>query len=154
MKGRRGFSLIEAAVIVLMIAVAVPTSVRMLGRSSDERTDRVMMALATTYAGAVLEQVLSDVSAGGLDVLVDADGYLDSPGVGLWARLAWVSEPYEARGLDAEVEISGLVDRFGEVSADAEENLFRVVTARVSFGLSSGEVLSMPVSMMVTEAMP
>lgn len=151
---RRGFTLIEAVIIVLMLAIAVPTSTRMIIDASAERADRVLLAAGTTYASAVLEQIIADVSAGGLDVLADDALYLDTPGTGLWARCAWISAPYEARGIEAEITISGLMSRTGEVSLTAEENRFRLIEVSVSVPTSTGEMLHVPVSVMVGEPNP
>ncbi|KAA0215992.1 MAG: hypothetical protein DYG94_09875 [Leptolyngbya sp. PLA3] len=151
---RRGFSLIEAAIIVVMIGIAAPPAARMLVDAAGERSDRVLISCATTYAAAVIEQVMADVSAGGLDVLADEDAYLDAGGTGLWDRLAWVSEPFEARGLSADLSISDLVARDGEVSGDAEDNLFRVVIVTVNIPTGDGQVLELPVSVMLGEPNP
>lgn len=151
---RRGFSLIEAAIIVVMVGIAAPPAARMLVDAAGERSDRVLISGATTYAAAIVEQVMADVSAGGLDVLADESLYLDAGGTGLWDRLSWVSAPYETRGLTAEVSISDFVARDGEVSVEAEDNLFRIVTVTVSIPTGAGDVLTLPVSVMLGEPNP
>lgn len=150
---RRGFSLVEAAIITVMVALAVPPSVKMLEAASSERSDRVMIGLATTYAGAIMEQVLADVSTHGLDAIAAA-GYLNVPIDGLWQRLEWVSASYTTRGLSSAVEVSGLVAWDGQESADASENLFRLVTVRVDFSTARGGMMSVPLSMICAEPHP
>lgn len=151
---RRGFTLIEAVLIVLMISLAVPPAIGMMIEASAARADRVLLSTAMTYAQGIADQIMADVSAGGLTVLDDSVAYLDTPGTGLWDRLAWVSVPYESRDLTEAVEVSDLVDWQGNVSADADENLFRVVTVRVGVPMSDGTLLEVPVSLMLGEPNP
>lgn len=151
---RRGFSLIEAAIIVVMIGIAAPPAARMLVDAAGERSDRILISCATTYAAAVVEQVMADVSAGGLDVLDDHGAYLGAAGTGLWDRLSWVSAPFSARGLTATVSISDPVARDGEVSAVTEDNLFRIVTVTATIPTGDGQVLELPVSVMLGEPNP
>lgn len=151
---RRGFTLIEAVLVILMISIAIPPSISMMTEAAATRTDRVLLATSMSYAQAVADQVMADVSAGGLAVLDDEGSYLDAPGTGLWDRLAWVSEPYESRDLTAGVSISDLVDWQGEESADEGENLYRIVTITVTVPTSDGLLLEVPISVMLGEPNP
>jgi type II secretory pathway pseudopilin PulG len=153
-KRERGFTLIEAVLIVLMIALAVPPAVRMMTEASAERADRVLLAAAMSYAQGIADQVMADVSGGGLAVLDDAGAYLASPGTGLWDRLSWISEPYEARHLTESVDVSEAVGWRGAVAADESENLYRVVTVRVGVPMSDGELVEVPVALMLGEPNP
>ncbi len=150
----RGFSLIEAVIIVVMISIAVPPSIRMMTEASSQRADRVLLAVGTTSAQAIADQIMADVSKGGLDVLADASVYLDTPGTGLWDRMSWVMTPYEDRNLTASVTISSLVDWQGAVSADANDNMFRVVTIEVGVPTANGAILAVPVTLMLGEPNP
>lgn len=150
----RGFTLIEAVIIVVMLAIVVPTSTRMLMDASTERADRVLLQAGVTYASSLLEQIVADVSAGGLDVLADQEAYLEAPDTGLWARCSWISAPYKARGIQAQVSISDLVSRTGEVSLEPDENRFRLVEVSVGVPTASGEVLAVPISVMLGEPNP
>ncbi|MCL4219889.1 MAG: hypothetical protein KJZ65_00830 [Phycisphaerales bacterium] len=159
MNGRRrrlrgGFSLVEAAIIVVMIGIAAPPAARMLVDAAGERSDRILISCATTYAAAVVEQVMADVSANGLDVLADQSAYLNAGGTGLWDRLSWVSQPFAARGVTAEVAISDLVARNGDVSGDASENVYRIVTVTARIPTGDGQLLRLPVSVMLAEPNP
>lgn len=151
---RRGFSLIEAAIIVVMIGIAAPPAARMLVDAASERSDRILISCATTYAAAVVEQVVADVSAGGLDVLSDQGAYLGAAGTGLWDRMAWAAQPYKSRGLTAQVSISGLVGCDGAESAEVDHNLFRIVTVTVGIPTVDGQMLELPVSIMLGEPNP
>ncbi|GAB4387241.1 MAG: hypothetical protein Kow0022_18740 [Phycisphaerales bacterium] len=150
----RGFTLIEAVIIVVMLAIVVPTSTVMLMDASAERTDRVLLQAGVTYASSLLEQIVADVSAGGLDVLADQAAYLDAPDTGLWARCSWLSAPYAARGIKAEVTISEQVSRTGEVSLESDENRFRIVEVSVGVPTASGGILTVPISVMLGEPNP
>ncbi len=151
---RSGFSLIEAVLIILMISVAIPPSIAMMTEASANQADRVLLATAMSYAQGISDQIMADVSANGLDILADANLYLDAGGTGLWARMGWVTEPYESRDLTSTVSISELVDYQGNVSADPAENLFRIVTVTIGIPTSDGKFLDVPVSMVLGEPNP
>ena len=150
---RRGFSLIEAAIITVMVALAVPPSVRMLEAASSERADRVMIGLATSYSGAIMEQILADVSVHGLEAIAEPT-YITDPITGLLSRLEWVTTPYENRRISATVDISGLVGQDSTVSPNPSENLFRLVTVRIKVPTARGSELTIPLSMMLAEPNP
>jgi len=141
-------------VIVVMIAIAVPASTQMIVNASNERVDRVLLTMGTIYASSLLEVIMSDVSRGAFDELANESAYLETPGTGLWARTSWIAEPYEARQLTAAVTISELVARDGTVSANPDENRFRIVTVSVGVPTASGQVLNLPISMMVGDPNP
>jgi type II secretory pathway pseudopilin PulG len=151
---RRGFSLIEAVLIVLMISIALPPSIAMMTEASASQADRVLLATAMSYAQGLTDQITADVSVNGLDILTDENLYLDAPGTGFWARVSWVSSPYESRNLAASIAISELVDYQGVVSAIPGENLFRIVTVTIDVPTADGVLLSVPVPMMLGEPNP
>jgi len=151
---RQGFSLIEAVLIVLMISIAVPPSIAMMTEASRNQADRVLLAIAMSYAQALADQVSADVSVNGLDILADENLYLNAGGTGLWARVSWVSAPYVSRNLTASIEISELIDYQGVVSADPASNLFRMVTVTIGVPMTDGQLLDVPVSMMLGEPNP
>lgn len=153
-RSRRGFSLVEAVIIIVMMTIAIPPSIRMMTEASSHRADRVLLSVGTTCAQALSDQIMADVSAGGLGVLADSVTYLDAPATGLWDRVSWVFEPYEDRSLTAEVTISSLVSWQGVVSEDSEENLFRIVTIVVGVPMADGVLLEMPVTLMLGEPNP
>ena len=151
---RRGFSLIEAVLIVLMISIAVPPSIGMMTEASATRSDRVLLSTAMSYAQGLADQVMADVSAGGLDILADQNLYLDAPGTGFWARMSWVAAPYQTRNLTAAITISERVSWQGTVSVDPGENLFRKVTVTIGVPTSDGQLLDVPVSLMLGKPNP
>jgi len=71
--------------------------------------------------------------------------------LGLYQRLTTITEPYTQVGLGYSVEIGALVSSDGQVSVVEGENVFRTITVRVQFMSASGDQVSMPVSIMVSE---
>ena len=139
---------------MLMISIAVPPSIAMMTEASKNQADRVLLAIAMSYAQALTDQVAADVSVNGLDILADENLYLNAEGTGFWARMAWVSGPYENRNLTASIEISEIVDYQGLVSADPASNLFRVVSVTIGVPTTDGQLLDVPVSMVLGEPNP
>ena len=140
----RGFSLIEAVAIVLVVSIAVPPGLAMLSEVTERRADAAAIERATTLAIAVLERVTADVHAGddaglGYAALADEESYLDDPIDGLRARMQWVSEPYEAAGLRWEIEVGEPAAADGAATGDTERDVFRRVTARVTFPTVLGD---------------
>jgi hypothetical protein len=105
-------------------------------------------------ASSVIESILADLSSSdpslGFDALADSNAYLNTPGTGLVARLSSLLAPYTDTGFSYSVIISDLVREDGTVSADANENIFRVVTVRVGFTSASSASYQLPVSIMVS----
>ncbi|MCC5823461.1 MAG: hypothetical protein LAT64_05805 [Phycisphaerales bacterium] len=152
---RRGLSLIEAVVCVLLLALTVPPIVQSLQSMGDHRADTVTTMRAVLLAGLILETLIADTASRdpslGFDALANPTTYLDDPARGLRVRLAELTEPYERAGLAYTVEIGPLVNATGSASAEAEENIFRTVTVRVHFNAGLGPQRVMPVSVMVGE---
>lgn len=153
MSMRPGFSLIEVIVCVLMLSIAVPPVLEMVGSAGADRADTVNVNRAVVLATLVLESVVADVASPdpslGFDALADAGAYLDTPTTGLSARLEGVTQPFVAVGMDWALEMGPLVGPAGAVEADPTMNIFRNVTVRVSFPSASGGDLVLPVSVMV-----
>jgi len=124
---RRAFTLIEAVLVVLVLALTIPSGMRMV--SAAERAQRESEAIytATTLAGSISEQVLADVYGSGRHgpgVLDDAATYLDDPGEGLRARVAWLFENPATEGMSFDLTI-------GDVGVSPAPAGMRLVTVTV-----------------------
>ncbi len=137
----RGFSLIEAMVVIVVLALVVPSTVSMLTEATDARLDAISLQRATALAEGVLESVIGDVASPhphlGFVALENVDTYLHHPQTGLVARLSAFAQPFTDAGLQWEVEISPLQNADGKVSMDPLLNEFRSVTVHVRFPLAS-----------------
>lgn len=139
---RRATTLIEAVVVVMVIALAVPPMLTVVNSTADSRAEAVTISVATTLAHGVMERVLADVYAGeeapGIEALADADAYLNAPGTGLYERLEWLAEPYEDRGITYTVEIGALVGAEGLATGDASSDVYRKVEVVVGVPGATG----------------
>ncbi|MCC6230098.1 MAG: prepilin-type N-terminal cleavage/methylation domain-containing protein [Phycisphaerales bacterium] len=152
---RRGSTLLECIVVIVVLAIAVPPTLSWMGQAGDERADQVNSIRAITLAQGVIENIMADsmsTSAGlGFTALADPAVYLDTPTTGLRARLADITATYESLGFSYAVTISGLVDADGVVNADTTLNLFRDVRVTVSFPLSDGTTAAMDVETVLAD---
>lgn len=132
---RRGFSLVEVVVVIVVLGLIVPPSVMTLQDASSNRADAVNITRAAVLAESVVESIVADAAGGsettGLAALADATDYLGNPEHGLRVRLADLLGAYP--GFDFDLEISDLVDAAGDVNADAGENRYRRVVVLVQF---------------------
>ena len=151
---RRAFSLIEVVIAIIVLAIAVPPTLNMMESAGAGRVDAINTTRATLLATSVLETVTADVNseaAGlGFDALGDAATYLNDPGSGLYARLETSLAAYTDAGLSYSVDIGGLVAADGNPSGDADDNIFREVTVRVSFSAASSASYQVPFRTMVS----
>ncbi len=151
---RHGFTLIEVVIMVLVLAISVPPTLEILMSNAASRANVINTARATMLASNVLECVIADVSSTeenlGFDALDDSSAYLSTPTTGLYARLATSNQSYTDLGLAYTVEIGALVGSDGLVSLDADENVFRTITVRVSYPSADGAAYQLPVSVMVS----
>jgi hypothetical protein len=147
-------SLIEAMVVVVVLAVAVPSAMLLVNDSVSARADAVSVMRATTLATGVLEHVIADVYGGdaalGFDALADADTYLNMPTTGLRDRIASMTTMYEDMGLSYAVTIGPLVDSTGAESGNSAQDVFRVVTVTVTLPSSHTGSVQMNIGTMVT----
>ncbi|MBL4697202.1 MAG: prepilin-type N-terminal cleavage/methylation domain-containing protein [Phycisphaerales bacterium] len=156
-----GFTLIEVVIAVMVMAIAVPPTLSMMDSASAGRVDSVNTTRATFLSTIVLETVMADMTSSdaglGFDALINSSAYLDTPPgaadvtLGLYQRLTTITEPYTQVGLGYSVEIGALVGSDGQVSVVESENVFRMITVRIQFMSASGDQISMPVSIMVSE---
>jgi hypothetical protein len=145
---RRAVTLIEAMIVVVVLALAVPPMLAMTADVVDARVESVRISEATALAQGIAEHVLADVHATsdstgepvGLGAMADSAAYMDHPASGLRARLAWIAEPYESRGITWSVEIGELCNADGHATGDAGADLYRRVRVLVSFVGSRGRM--------------
>ncbi|MHA7812685.1 MAG: type IV pilus modification PilV family protein [Phycisphaerales bacterium] len=151
---RRAFSLIEVVIAVIVLSIAVPPTLNLMDSAGAGRADAINTTRAALLATSVLETVTADVNSQahglGFEALGDAATYLDTPSSGLYARLESATDSYTSAGLTYTVTIGGLVSADGTVSADADDNIFRVVTVRVGFTAASSASYQVPFRTMVS----
>ncbi|MEM1331462.1 MAG: prepilin-type N-terminal cleavage/methylation domain-containing protein [Planctomycetota bacterium] len=140
---RRGFSLIEAVAVVVVVAIAVPPALHALGGTTDARINALTTDRASCLAVAVLERITADIYAGedaglGYAALADAESYLNDEIDGLFARMGWLMEPYHDAGLTVSVDIGEAQSEDGTVSGDPAQDVFRTLTVRVGFEAANG----------------
>ena len=152
---RRGFSLIEAVVVVVLLGIAIPPTLMLMEDASADRVDEVNIARATTFATGVLEQVIADAYSKdpslGFAALGDPSTYLSGPGTGLDTRIAEIRAGYEPLGFAYSVSIGGLVGTEGVATGDAERDVFRLVTVTVTAPSAREGSVDLSVSTMVGE---
>jgi len=154
MKTARAFSLIEVIIAVIVLAIAVPPTLNMMDSAASGRVDAINTTRATLLATSVLEMVMADLSSNdadlGFDALSDTNAYINTPGTGLEDRLETLVEPYTSAGFTYSVNVGSLISADGTVSVDVDENIFRVITVRVSFPSASTASYELPVQVMVS----
>lgn len=151
---RRGFTLIEAVVVILALSIALPTTLIWLGEANQRRTDSVNATRATALGTLVMEQVLADAaskSSGlGFTALANSATYLNTATTGLVARLSTITSLYTNLGITYNVAIGALVNKSGVTSGVTTQDLFRTVTVTVSFNGADGTVRTVSLQSMVT----
>lgn len=136
---RRGFTIAEAAIVTLVLAVSVPPAAFMLQEVGRDQSDAIQSARAVFLAEAVLEQVVADVASDdaglGFGALASAASYES----GVRSRLSWVETPYVAAGLSWDLAVGGLVGPEGNATGDVDQDVFRMITVTVTVPLSTGD---------------
>jgi len=151
---RRGFSLLEAVVVVLVLSISIPTTIVWTDAAVSRRADAVAAIRATAYASAVMETILADVSSAsaglGYASLSTPTAYIDGPS-GLRARTAAFGTLYEDQGMRYAVAIGNPVSASGLATGSPSVDLFRGIDVTVSFPLADGGAASLTLSGMVTQ---
>jgi type II secretory pathway pseudopilin PulG len=151
---RRGFTLVEAAVVIVALAISLPATLVWLNEANERRNDGVNATRATALGTLVMEQVLADVSsksAGlGFAALASPATYLNTATTGLVARLSAITSLYTGMGMNYTVTISDLVSKSGVSTGDAAQDVFRTITVRVSYNGSDGALRTLALQSMVT----
>ncbi len=151
---RRAFTLIEAVVVVVVLAVSLPPTIMWLDQSTSRQADAASATRATFLASSVLETVKADVASAspglGFAALANSAAYVDTPFTGLRARVATTLQPMLDMGLEYDVSIGELVNENGVVDASTPKNIFRIVSVTVTAPSATGPELSIQVSCVVT----
>ena len=147
-----GYALVEAVLVVLVVSMTVPITMRALPASGHSARQAAMVDRAATLGGAVLEAVLADANspAIGFDALGAVD-YTDNAETGLFVRLADVAAPYQDVGLTYVVEVGSLTDAQGNTTGEATTDVYRVVTVRLTWADARGRSHELPMSSIVTD---
>jgi prepilin-type N-terminal cleavage/methylation domain-containing protein len=157
---RRGFTLVESIIVVVVVALLVPPSVSMLQSAQTSRVDSANTLRASVLAGAVMEQVIADASSPaaslGMAAFAAPSTYTDTATTGLKARLAAVTSAYQAQGLTWSLSIGGLVSKTGTANADSAQNIYRAVTVTVTWNSARAGVgsRSYALTTLVTDLTP
>lgn len=153
-RSSRAFSLIEVVIAVMVLAIAVPPTLNLLDSAGAGRADAINTTRSAMLATSVLETITADINSDspglGFEALADANAYLSTPSTGLYARLSALLEPYTNAGLSYSVDIGPLVASDGQVSSNADDNIFRTITVRVRFPSASTASYEVPISTMVS----
>lgn len=151
---RRGFTLIEAIIAIVVLSTALPPVMILMDDAARIRFAAVNAERATWLAIGVMEHVIADVASDdlflGFGALADPPTYVDDPTTGLRVRLASMTGLYEAAGLAYTLSIGPLVSSTGLVTGNANADVYRTVTVNVTFVGASGAV-TMSVSRMVSD---
>jgi type II secretory pathway pseudopilin PulG len=153
---RRAFTLLEALVVIIVLAIAIPPTVAFLDQSAAQRADAINTQRATTLAQCVMESVLADVnsSAPGLGYagLADMNNYLDSPTNGLRVRVSEATDLYTGMGMSYSVTASAPVSSTGASTGNHSTDLFRIMTVTVSFpSARQSSAISISMSALATD---
>jgi len=151
---RRGFTLIEAVIVILALAISLPATLVWLDESNQRRVDSVNATRATALATLVMEQVLADAASKnaslGFSALANSATYLNTATTGLVARLSTMTSLYSGMGMTYSVTIGGLVSSSGAASGNATQDVFRNVNVAVSYSGADGSARTVSVQSMVT----
>ncbi len=146
---RRGATLIEAVVVVLVLAISVPPTLSWLGEAASRRADSISVVRAAALANVVIEQVMSDsVTA---DIGLSPAGYTNTATTGLIARLSPTSTFYSALGYTWSLSFSGLVGPTLVATGDPAKDIYRTTTVTVKYSDSAGTARSLATTMVVAK---
>jgi prepilin-type N-terminal cleavage/methylation domain-containing protein len=152
---RTGFSLIECVICIVILAIAIPPSILFLDQATSQRVDAIRTMRASFLAASIAETVLADTASTspglGFSALSNSAAYLNTPGTGLLARVATITDGSVDGDTTFQVTIGPLVNSSGIVSPTATANVFRRVTVQVSFLRSDGSTQDVSVELFVTD---
>lgn len=152
---RTGLTLIEAIIAIVVLSLAVPTTVVMLRDAASVRADAIATTRATWLANAVVEQIIADAAsraAGlGLSAFDDPQTYLGDPDAGLRSRIAFVTLPYESMGFSYTINVGQPQSAAGDQTGSPEHDLYRAITVTVSWNSTRGDVKSTAISTLISE---
>ncbi len=153
-----GFTLIEAVVAMVVLAIAVPMGLAMMRDAAIVRVSSTQTSKAFWLANAVVEQVQADLDSSttglGFDAMSDANSYLNDAPDALRTRLASVVTDAEAYGFSWSVVAGALVDANGLTTGNTDEDIYRVVTVTVSWTNPMGQAQTFPLGVMAGNRKP
>ena len=128
---RRGTTLIEAVVVVLVLAIAVPPTISGMMGSATRRADAIQITRATALAASVLDQIMCDAIT--VDIGLSPTNYVDTAVTGLRARVAGTTSLYTNLGMSYTVTIGPKVGSSLVATGLVATDLFRQVTVAASY---------------------
>jgi prepilin-type N-terminal cleavage/methylation domain-containing protein len=155
---KRGFTLIEAVIAIVVLAIAVPATTAMIRDATVARADSAQTARALWLGNAICEQMLADAASDdpalGMEAFEEQYAYVNAPDTGLRDRLETLLSDYEPFGMDFALSIGPLVAVSGIASGDPERDVYRSVELRILWRSATGDQNSMPLSLIVTDLTP
>ena len=155
---RRGFTLVEAIIAIVVLSLAVPATTAMIRDATVARSDGALTTRALWLGSAVSEQILADAASDdpslGMAGFEDANAYLHARDTGLFDRLDGLMTEYGRYGIGFEVIIGPLTGAGGTPDADPELNVYRQFEVRVVWSGATGQDQTMPLSFIVTDLTP
>ncbi|MEN0019723.1 MAG: hypothetical protein AAF747_02445, partial [Planctomycetota bacterium] len=147
---RRGLSLIETVMVVLVLSIAIPPSLTIVDHAVEIRADAVSLTRATALANGIMEHVLADVHSEhaslGFAAMIDDAAYIE----GLNTRIAPLADAMQPFGVTARVIVGPLADASGTVSGDGGADLFRVVRVEVDYPSAAAGTQTLALECVVT----
>ncbi len=148
---RRGFTLIEGVVGMLILSIAVPVSVVMMADASSARAASMQRERAVELVDVVRSEIVADMAApsegAGTAQLDDHDTYEET----LRTRIAPYTQPYEDAGLTWSLDVGSEVGPTGVRSLDDALNVYRGVTVSVSWRDARAGQRTLDITLYVTE---
>lgn len=152
---RAGLTLIEAIIAVVVLSLAVPTTVVMLHDAASVRADAIATIRATWLANAVVEQIIADAASRapglGFSAFADPQTYLSDTDAGLRSRIALITSPYESMGFSYTIIVGQPQSAAGDQTGSPEHDLYRTITVTVSWNSTRGDVKSTALSTLISE---
>lgn len=147
--------MVEAVLVVVVIALAVPVTLRALDEAGRSARHAARVERASTFAGAIMETVTADAHSPLIGFNgISAPEYLSDPAAGLDTRIVPLVELYAADGLTHELEIGEASDADGSVTGDPARDVFRAVTVRVSWTDTRGQESAVEMTTLVGDLVP
>lgn len=139
----RGFTLIEAIITIVVLAIAVPSVLAMVHDASLSRIDASNNSRAVWLTRSISEQLLADASSDhpalGMAAFDDPHTYLHSMPNGLRSRLRDLTDDYATFGIEWSVILGDVVSADLSATADPSRDLYRPAAIVITIpGAGSG----------------